>query len=119
LADADTDCAASGLMIANAALTEAALSQIEDNGYCGDATGTECAEAFTVCEIPQLDGEAETLCTTDPKSPATFDTAGFCYVTDAESPIVADCPIGEQRSLRAVGAGVPVTGGPDFLACGR
>lgn len=119
LAGPGFDCEASGLLNVSTALVDAALTQLEIDGICGDDTGLLCEGAFTVCELPELEGEEAQLCSTDASDPGTFESVGFCYVDDPESPLLSDCAPTEMRTLRGVGPGIPLQGGPDYLACGN
>jgi hypothetical protein len=67
------------------------------------------------CEIVQTTGSCQ--------NDATASGDGWCYIDASSTPpvgnpaLVAECPSGDQRTVRFVGAGAPVSGSTVFLAC--
>jgi hypothetical protein len=104
-------------------LDTAVRKQLADSNLCGSGTGVDC-NAFELCEINQLDGDARTRCLNEVQE----SDDGYCYVDPLPPPqgqmignetLVARCPDTQKRLLRFVGANgnTPVTGSITFVAC--
>jgi hypothetical protein len=74
-----------------------------------------------VCQIAALEGALLDSCQTQALVPPP--AAGWCYVDPERSgdprgcPLVAQCPPGDKRMVRFVGAGAPRPGAKAVLAC--
>jgi len=79
------------------------------------------------CAVPQLQGEELKVCQNDasdqPIGAAGEPVSGFCYVDATTDPVtgnealVSDCSETQQRRIRVVGKGEPVSGGTLIITC--
>jgi len=120
---------------------EASKGERQDNGSyackpCGEGRGEATGQAkqalgqdpsfvendlHCICEIPQAEpGAALDACIASPEEPMSVD--GWCYIDPSINggknlALVSTCPKGQQRMIRFVGAGKPVTGSLTYLQC--
>ena len=100
---------------------EEARKQVQSDPVA-EAAGWNC-----LCEIKQLNGEAQQACQYDgsrfPKTSGGEAADGWCYIDANSNPpagdaaLVATCPPTEQRKLRFVGAGEPLDKTTLFITC--
>ncbi|HEY6724059.1 MAG TPA: hypothetical protein VI197_08500, partial [Polyangiaceae bacterium] len=68
------------------------------------ARGDDCA-SYCACEIEPLTGDALSECTTEVE-PGFGD--GWCYISPSQGigseELVEHCPVGQQRTVRVIGA---------------
>ncbi|MES1179124.1 MAG: hypothetical protein ABUL62_32720 [Myxococcales bacterium] len=109
------NCSAQGRAPADPALAEAVRRELKNGGYCDGPSQPACS-TFCQCEIKQEEGPNLEACRQNKDVPA-----GYCYVDDPASPLVASCPVNEKRLLRFVGGTdglkTPAPGAVAFIAC--
>lgn len=88
---------------------EGLLNWLEENGRCGGASTTSCAD-YQVCAAVQLKDEALSSCQFDVREADEFEHPGYCYIDEdlldaagATSPLIESCPTGERQLIRLVG----------------
>ena len=117
----DAACAGPGRAALHSSYVAEARRQLAETAEC-DHVGTPACDRVSVCRIPELEGAARQACLDDPISAAlaTNATAGWCFLDDERSPLVADCEEGAKRRFLFVSpAGVltPTEGAALFVAC--
>ncbi|MEO6602045.1 MAG: hypothetical protein ABIQ16_19350 [Polyangiaceae bacterium] len=109
------DCTAQGRAPADPDIAAAVRRQLKDSGHCDGPKQPACS-TFCQCEIKQEEGPDLEACRQNHDVPA-----GFCYVDDPTSTLVAGCPANDKRLLRFVGGSdgskTPAPGAIAFIAC--
>jgi hypothetical protein len=89
--------------------------ELARSGYCDGPKQPKCS-SFCQCEIKQESGANLEACRQNQAVPA-----GFCYVDDPASPLLAGCPDNQKHLLRFVGSTdgrpTPAPGAVAFIAC--
>lgn len=103
----------------NPAVIPAVHKQLEASGSCGGTTSIPC-NSYNLCEILQLEGDAQQSCLNTQNYPPTS-VPGYCYIDAAQQigdeSLLVGCPATEQRKLRFVGENTPQSGSITFIAC--
>lgn len=104
------------------------LKHLIETERCGDETTGPC-DAYRLCSIKQLTGQARADCLTEPNPDEEHENPGFCYIDPSKvsaegealaggdpNPIVDNLPASERRLLRTVG-GAPAPNSFMLIAC--
>ncbi|MET0794759.1 MAG: hypothetical protein ABW061_24785, partial [Polyangiaceae bacterium] len=109
------DCSLEGRAPVNPDLVATVQRELQRTGHCGNGTQPPCS-TFCQCEIKQEAGPNLEECRQNRDAPA-----GFCYVDDPASPLLASCPANQKQLLRFVssadGQKTPAAGAVAFIAC--
>jgi hypothetical protein len=96
------------------------LGLLEQQGSCGGATGVPC-ESYCMCELAQLSQGALDVCQSETTPPGSGALSGWCYVDPTvgfgTSEVVASCPVGHERNVRALGGATPREGETLYSVC--
>ena len=113
---AGCDCNAEGRGPVDPRIEEAVQRELASAGRCGGPKQPACA-SFCQCEIKQESGAALDACRLGQPAPA-----GYCYIDDPSSPLVAECGATQKHALRFIGSAdgvhkTPADGAFAFIAC--
>ena len=104
------DCNVPGRRDATGEAREDVLSLLAQQGSCGGETGFPC-DSYCMCELTQLAQNALDRCQTETTSGSGAPLSGWCYVDPSagfgNSDVVASCPVGHERNVRALGSAAP------------
>ncbi len=113
------DCSGAGLGQSEVLSDPRVLSQLEQQGFCGNAGQSPCSE-YCACSVAPAVGDAQTQCRQGEQP--TTGASGWCHValTDSDGYIPATCSVDTsqpQSLIRVTGYGAPQAGDLVVLQC--
>jgi len=113
----DCNCDLPGRQKVDDKLLEPVRKQLKLTGQCGTGTQKPCEE-WCQCEIKQFDATDNNLANCQSGGGTT--DAGYCYVDNADSPLLKSCPENQRQLLRFMDKDqvkTPTQGSVAFIAC--
>jgi hypothetical protein len=119
---APCDCSAPGRVPLDAVLLNAVQSNLLQSDRCTASSDPSACADVCACGIAQEMGAASAACKADPSAAATDPSipAGFCYIDDPTSPLLAACMSTEKRMIGFVSPSMTPTPNPGatlLIAC--
>lgn len=116
------DCTAPGRVPLDAAVLKAVQAEMLSNDECRASSDPSACAEVCACGIKQESGTALAACKADPTAASSDPSiaAGFCYIDDPTSPLLAACMPTEKRMIGFVSpstAPIPRPGAALFVAC--